>query len=85
MLTRIAGPSSSDASAPLETSSTITPTSESPTSQPRMNAGPFVRARGVPSIKTTAMIGTGLSATPTASGSTSPIASAISSGRSWTG
>jgi hypothetical protein len=48
-------------------------------SQPSANAGPFDRARGVPSMSTIAMIGTGLSATPTAIGRMSPIASAISS------
>ena len=37
----------------------------------------FGRARGVPSIRTTAIIGTGLIATPTASGRMSPIAAPI--------
>ena len=37
-------------------------------------AAPFPRARGVPRMRITAMIGTGLSATPTADGSSSPIA-----------
>ena len=50
-----------------ETSSTIAPTSESPSSQPTTNAGPLARARGVTSIRTTPMIGIGLIATPTAS------------------
>jgi hypothetical protein len=40
-----------------------------------MSAGPFERARGVTSIRMTAMIGTELSATPTATDRTCPIAS----------
>jgi hypothetical protein len=39
------------------------------------DAGPFTRGCGVTSIKITAMIGTGLSAIPTASGRICPIAS----------
>jgi hypothetical protein len=39
-----------------------------------VNAGPFVLPRGVPSMSTIAMIGTGLIATPTAIGRMSPIA-----------
>ena len=35
-----------------------------------MNAGPLTRPRGVPSMSTTAMIGTGLIATPTPSDTT---------------
>ena len=50
------------------------PTTVSPTIQPAANAGPVARARGVPSIRTIAMIGTGLIATPTARGRMSPIA-----------
>ena len=42
--------------------------------QPVTNAGPFVRPRGVTSIRTTATIGSGLIATPTAEGRKSPIA-----------
>ena len=49
-----------------------------PTIQPSANAGPFDRARGVPSMRTIAMIGTGLIATPTASGRISPIAAPTS-------
>ena len=54
--------------------SAIAPTMASPASQPAMNNGPFTRARRVVSISTTAMIGIGLKATPTASGSAPPIA-----------
>jgi hypothetical protein len=61
-------------SASPETSNTITLTTTRPTIHPRPKAGPVVRARGVPSIRITAMIGTGLSATPIGSGRTSPIA-----------
>lgn len=43
-----------------------------------MNAGPFERARGVPRMRTTAMIGIGLIATPIASGKMPPIASPMS-------
>jgi hypothetical protein len=59
------------------TSSAIVPTTISPASQPITNAGPFARVRGVTSISTTAMIGIGLSATPTASGSTRPMAAPV--------
>ena len=65
MLTHVAGAPSLLADAPLEISSTITPTTARPTTQPDRNAGPFTRPFGVASISTTAMIGTGLSATPT--------------------
>jgi hypothetical protein len=50
------------------------PTTARPVSQPTTKAGPLTRARGVTSIRITAMIGTGLSATPTAKGRISPIA-----------
>ena len=43
-------------------------------SQPMTNTGPFSRARCDISISVTAMMGTGLSATPTASGRICPIA-----------
>jgi hypothetical protein len=46
----------------------------SPISQPMTNSGPFSRARCDISISATAMIGTGLSATPTARGRICPIA-----------
>src|SRR5829696_2220707 len=49
-----------------------------PTIQPARNAGPLLRARGVTSISTTATIGSGLMATPTANGSSCPIASPMS-------
>jgi hypothetical protein len=75
--THVAGAPSSLASAPLDASNTITPTMVKPTIQPSRNAGPLTRARGVPSMSTTAMIGTGLNATPTANDSTCPIACPI--------
>jgi hypothetical protein len=46
--------------------STIEPTTPRPMSQPARNAGPLVRARGVVSMRTTAMMGIGLMATPAA-------------------
>ena len=49
-------------------------TTTRPITHPTANAGPFVRAFGVPSMRITAMIGTGLSATPIADGRRSPIA-----------
>ncbi len=55
-------------------SSTMTLTTISPMTHPTANAGPLERAFGVPSMRMTAMIGTGLMATPTADGSRSPIA-----------
>ena len=54
--------------------STIVPAMAAPASQPARNMGPFVRARGVLSIRMIAMIGTGLIATPIASGKMSPTA-----------
>ena len=71
----MAGPESLLALAPPATVSTIAPTIASPMHQPATNAGPFVRPRGVTSIRTTATIGSGLIApTPTAEGRKSPIA-----------
>ena len=64
----------SGSSAPPATARTTIETITRPATQPTANAGPLVRALGVPSIKMTAMIGTGLSATPTADGSRSPMA-----------
>ncbi len=64
----------SGSSDPLATNTTMTLTTTRPTTHPSPNAGPLVRARGVPSIRMTAMIGTGLRATPTADGSRSPMA-----------
>ena len=55
----------------------MTLTTTRPSTQPMAKAGPFERAFGVPSMRMTAMIGTGLSATPIANGSRSPIASPI--------
>jgi hypothetical protein len=74
LITSTAVEVSSLVSAPPASSSTSTLTTTSPTTQPTANAGPFERARGVPSIRITAMIGTGLRATPMADGSWSPIA-----------
>ena len=74
MLNPSAGPPFSLASAPLETSSTIVPTTARPRIHPARNAGPLTRPRGVASISTTAMIGIGLSATPTPNARTCPIA-----------
>ena len=60
--------------------SAIAPTMASPASQPAMNNAPFTRARRVVSISTTAMIGIGLKATPTANGSAPPIAAPTHAG-----
>jgi hypothetical protein len=65
MLTQVAGVPCLLALAPLAASSTIVPSTAIPTIQPARNAGPLTRPLGVASISTTAMIGTGLSATPT--------------------
>ena len=46
-------------------------TAPSASTQPSRNIGPFTRARAENSIRITAMIGTGLIATPTAKVSTS--------------
>src|SRR4051794_280696 len=73
--TQVAG-SPSLAPAPPATSSTIVLTTASPRTHPARNAGPLRRPAGVPSISTTAIIGTGLSDTPTANASTCPIAPA---------
>ncbi len=66
MLTQVAGAPCLLAAAPLAISSTAVPRTASPSTQPPRNAGPFTRPFGVASISTTAMIGTGLRATPTA-------------------
>lgn len=66
----VAVPSSS---APSKTSTAITLTALRPRIQPNANSGPIVRALGVPSTTTTAIIGIGLRATPRAAGSRSPI------------
>jgi hypothetical protein len=74
-LTQVAGSLSSLALMAPETSSTTVPTSVRPPSHPIRNASPLARARGVASINTTAMIGTGLSPTTTPSGRIAPMAS----------
>src|SRR5271166_883806 len=56
------------------TARTMAPTMLRPSSQPRMNAGPLTLALRLVSMSTTAMIGIGLSAIPTASGSDPPMA-----------
>jgi hypothetical protein len=76
-LTQLAGWPSSLAPPGPASASTMAPTTPRPTSQPSTNASPLARARGVVSISTTAMIGTGLNATPIASGNDCPIASPI--------
>ncbi len=53
---------------------TMAPTMPRPASHPRTNAGPLTLARVLVSMSTTAMIGIGLSAIPTASGSDPPMA-----------
>jgi hypothetical protein len=70
MLAQSAGASASLAPSPLAASSTIVPRTPIPRIQPARNAGPFTRPFGVASISTTAMIGAGLSATPTAKATT---------------
>jgi len=52
-------------------------TAVSPATQPRRNAGPLERPRGVSSITRIATIGIGLNPTPTANGRTCPIACPI--------
>ncbi len=74
MLTQVAGWPVLDASAPLEISKTTVPRIASPATQPARNAGPLIRPRAVASIRTTAMIGTGLIATPTPNDRLWPIA-----------
>lgn len=73
MLSQVAGVPCSLADAPLAISSTIVPRTAIPSTHPVRKAGPFVRPLGVASISTTAMIGTGLSATPTPNERTCPI------------
>jgi hypothetical protein len=74
MLTQVSGSPPPVVAFPLAIASMIAPATVSPATQPIANAIPFARARGVPSISTMAMIGTGLMATPIASGRVSPIA-----------
>ena len=71
--TAVDDPESGSSESPA-TRRTITLTMTSPSTHPTAKAGPFERAFGVPRIRITAMIGTGLSATPIADGSRSPIA-----------
>jgi hypothetical protein len=66
--TQSAGAPSSLAFVGPAIASRIAPPTPTPASQPTRNAGPFVRACGVTSINTTATIGIGLTATPTANG-----------------
>jgi hypothetical protein len=76
-LTQVAGFPCSLASAGPAIASTIAPSTASPASQPSTNPGPLSLPRWDMSISTTAIIGIGLSATPTASGSACPIAAPI--------
>src|SRR5262245_30470069 len=69
-----AGVPFSFAFAGLASASTIAPPIPIPASQALRNAGPFDRACRVTSINTTATIGIGLTATPTANGISCPIA-----------
>jgi hypothetical protein len=73
--TQVAGFPLSFASLGEAISRTIVPTTASPINQPATKVGPFARARGVTSMRMTAMIGIGLSATPTANDNDCPIAS----------
>ena len=60
--------------APPATLRTITLTATKPATHPRANTVPFDLAFGVPSMRMTAMMGTGLSATPIADGRRLPMA-----------
>ena len=62
----------SGSSEPPATRSTTTLTTTIPRIHPKAKAGPFDRALGVPSIRITATIGSGLSATPTTDGQEVP-------------
>jgi hypothetical protein len=78
--------SSVDSPRPLEstrraTERRIAPRLARPITQPSVNAGPFTRPGAVTSMSTTATIGNGLMAIPTAVGRTWPIASPIFSSR----
>ncbi len=70
----MAGWPASDSAAPPASTKTAAPAIARPAIQPARNAGPLWRARGVPKITTTPMIGIGLSAIPTAKTSSDPIA-----------
>ena len=67
----------SDAASPARNATPLT--TARATAQPMRNIGPFTLARLENSIRITAMIGTGLMATPTAKGSTSAIPMVMSS------
>ena len=67
----------SDAASPARNATPLT--TARATAQPMRNIGPFTLARLENSIRITAMIGTGLMATPTANGSTSAIPMVMSS------
>jgi hypothetical protein len=68
------GPPEPETPAALATTSTIPPTAMSPSSQPARKASPLLRARGVISIRMSAMTGMTPMATPAASGRMPPIA-----------
>ena len=82
-LTHAAGEPDLLAPAEPASDSTITPTMSRPNSQPSMKAGPLTRALRLVSMSTTAMIGIGLSAIPTASGSDPPMALPIALLERW--
>ncbi len=67
----------SDAASPARNATPLT--TARATAQPMRNIGPFTLARLENSIRITAMIGTGLMATPMANGSTSAIPMVMSS------
>src|SRR5271165_7339135 len=73
-LTQVAGDPDLPAPADPDRDNTIAPTMPRPISQPRTKAGPLTLALRLVSMSTTAMIGIGLSAIPTASGSDPPMA-----------
>src|SRR3954454_6556548 len=76
-LPQAAGEPDSPAPAGPAKASTMAPMTPRPTSQPTTNAGPLTLALRLVSMSTTAMIGIGLRAIPTASGSDPPMASPI--------
>src|SRR5262245_54342483 len=65
--------------------SATAPAMATPTIHPAMNANPFALALGVMSINTMATIGIGLIATPSAKGSSWPIASPMGTSGGWGG
>src|SRR4051794_8869242 len=74
-LTQVAGDPEELAPPAPASGSAIAPTTPRPSSQPSTNMGPLTLARRLVSMSTTAMIGIGLSAIPTASGRDPPMAS----------